>query len=304
VSRTGVASRPGRAAVTAGAGAGVGPGPRAGALARAPVAARLAAAALRAHWPEYLIEAAGLAAFMVSACAFAALLEHPASPVRQALPDPLVRRIPMGLAMGGTALALIYSPWGRRSGAHFNPATTLAFWRLGKVAGADAAYYVLAQFGGALAGVGLAGAALGAWVAASPVRFAVTEPGPGGAGVAFVAELAMGFALMSVVLAVSNRADLARWTGACAAAVVAACIVVEAPLSGMSLNPARTTGSAAWAGRWTALWVYLTAPALGMLLAAELRRRRSDRAPVRCAKLQHDGPQRCIFRCGYAAPGR
>jgi aquaporin Z len=64
---------------------------------------------------------------MLAACAAATVLEHPASPLRQALGPPLLRRGLMGLAMGLTALGLIYSRWGRRSGAHFNPATTLAF---------------------------------------------------------------------------------------------------------------------------------------------------------------------------------
>src|SRR3990167_9502913 len=63
------------------------------------------------HWPEYLIEAAGLGLFMVSAGAFAVGLFHPASPVTLALPDPLLRRALMGAAMGLTAIGLIYSPW-------------------------------------------------------------------------------------------------------------------------------------------------------------------------------------------------
>jgi aquaporin Z len=98
----------------------------------------------RTHWPEYLMEAAGLGIFMVSACGFGTLLEYPASPVRQAIPDPLARRALMGLAMGLTAIALVYSPWGKRSGAHLNPAVTWTFWRLGKVAPRDALAYPLA----------------------------------------------------------------------------------------------------------------------------------------------------------------
>ena len=76
------------------------------------------AAALRRHWPEYLIEAFLLGAFMVSALGFTVLLEHPGSPVRAALPDALVRRALMGCAMGATAISLVYSPLGQRSGAH------------------------------------------------------------------------------------------------------------------------------------------------------------------------------------------
>src|SRR6202008_517788 len=109
--------------------------------------------ALDQHWPEYAAEALGLGLFMVSACLFGTLLFHPGSGVAAALPDVLARRLLMGLAMGGTAMALIYWPPGRRSGAHLNPATTLTFWRLGKVAGTDAAWYTLAQTVGGLAGI-------------------------------------------------------------------------------------------------------------------------------------------------------
>jgi aquaporin Z len=66
--------------------------------------------AIKRHWPEYLIEAACLGIFMISAFTFGTLLEHPLSPLRQAMPNPLLRRFLMGLAMGATAIAIIYSP--------------------------------------------------------------------------------------------------------------------------------------------------------------------------------------------------
>src|SRR5262249_46293006 len=105
------------------------------------------------HWREYSIEAICLGLFMVSATGFASLFQHPASPLAGWNPH----RIPMGIAMGLTAMALIYSPLGRRSGAHMNPAVTLTFLRLGKIAPADAAGYVTAQFCGGLAGIFVAG---------------------------------------------------------------------------------------------------------------------------------------------------
>ena len=76
-------------------------------------------------------------------------------------------------------------------------------------------------------------------------------------------------------------------------------ISVEAPLSGMSMNPARTFGSALAARLWTALWVYFTAPLVGMLLAAELYRRTRGPERVYCAKYHHRNTQRCIFNCGF-----
>jgi aquaporin Z len=257
-------------------------------------------AALRAHWPEYLIEAALLGLFMLSACVFGTLLGHPDSPVVQAVPGELARRALMGAAMGLTAIGLIYSPWGRRSGAHFNPATTLTFWRLGKIAPVDAALYGVAQAGGGIAGVVVAAAVLGPPLGAPGVRYVATLPGAVGPLGAFLAEVVITFVLMSVVLTTSNTAGLARFTGLLAGALVATYITLEAPLSGMSMNPARSLASALPAGAWPTLWIYLVAPPLGMLLAAEVYVRRRGLAGVFCAKLHHDASQRCIFRCRYA----
>ena len=255
--------------------------------------------ALMRHWPEYLMEAAGLAGFMVSACLFTIVLEHPASPLRQAIAEPLLRRVLMGMAMGGTAVAIIYSPWGQQSGAHLNPAITLTFFRLGKVRGWDALFYVAAQFAGGATGVLLVTLLAGQAVGHASVHYAATLPGAGGPGVAFAGEVVISFGLMLVVLTVSNTGWLARLTGLFAGLLVATYIVVEAPLSGMSMNPARTFGSALPAQLWTALWVYFTAPPLGMLLAAEVYLGRKGAHGVICAKLHHQNTQRCIFRCGY-----
>lgn len=258
-------------------------------------------ATLRRHWPEYAIEAFLLGAFMLSASAFGILLEHPASPVRGALPDPLLRRFLMGTAMGTTAVVLIYSRLGKRSGAHFNPAVTLAFYRLGKVALPDALLYVVSQFLGATAGMGLASLFFGALLADPTVRYVATVPGSLGAPGAFVGELLISFVLMTVVLWTSSVPRVERLTGILAGVLVALYITLEAPLSGMSMNPARTFGSALPSGLWTAWWVYLLAPLAGMLAAAEAHGRLRRAPRVRCAKLHHANRQRCIF-CGANTP--
>ncbi len=257
-------------------------------------------AALRSHWPEYLIEAAGLGLFMISALCFTALLEHPGSPVRAALPDPWLRRAWMGLAMGATAMALVYSPFGQRSGAHFNPAMTFTFFRLGKVAGPDALFYATAHFSGAVAGVMLAALLLGPRVADPRVAWAVTQPGAAGPAAAFAAEVAISCGLMLVALFSSNSRRTNPFTGLFCGLLVAAYISLEAPISGMSMNPARTFGSATGARVFESLWIYFTAPPVGMLLAAEIFVRLRGGARVRCAKLHHQNRRRCIFRCGWA----
>ena len=259
---------------------------------------------MKLHWPDYFMEAAELGLFMISACAFGVLFEHPASPVRQAIADPLPRRGLMGLAMGATAIAIVFSPWGKQSGAHFNPALTFTFWRLGKVRGRDALLYALFQFAGGLAGVALITPVLGALLADPAVNFVATLPGPHGLGIAFLTEAAISFVLMGVVLAVSDTTRLARFTGIFAGALVAANITLTAPLSGMSMNPTRTLASALPASAWMGLWIYFTAPPLGMLLAAQLYLALRGRAAIRCAKLHHQNSKRCIFCAFHRAPRR
>jgi aquaporin Z len=259
-----------------------------------------ALSALATHWPEYLMEAAGLGLFMISACAFTVLLFHPESAMVRALPDGDLRRLLIGIAMGLTAIAIIYSPLGKRSGAHLNPAVTLTFWRLGKIEGWDALFYIVAQFIGGAAGVLLATQLLSRMLIADmAVNYAVTVPGAGGPWVAFAAEAAISFGLMLMVLVVSNRPALNRYTGFFAGTLVALFITFEAPMSGMSMNPARTLASALPAHVWTGAWLYFTAPVLGMLVAAEAYLLWQGQSAVLCCKLHHENHSRCIFRCRY-----
>jgi aquaporin Z len=255
---------------------------------------------LKNHWPEYLIEGTCLAVFMVSAFTFGTILEHPASPIHQVLGNPVLRRFFMGLAMGSTAIAIVYSPWGKRSGAHINPSTTLTFLRLGKIDTCDAIFYVAAQFIGGSIGAVSAAIALSAWASHPAVNYVVTMPGVAGAFAALIAEMTIAFILMSVVLQVSSTPKLQRFTGLCAGILVAIYITVEAPISGMSMNPARTFASALPAHYWAHLWIYFVGPVIGMSAAAELYLRTWGVSTALCAKLHHENTQRCIF-CGKPA---
>ncbi len=256
-------------------------------------------AALGTHWPEYLMEAANLGIFMISACVFGVLLGYPGAPLHEAIQSPMLRQLAGGIAMGLTAIGIISSPWGQRSGAHMNPSLTLSFFMLGKVQRWDALFYVVFQFLGGIGGVALAYLLLGPALRHMTVNYVVTVPGAPGPAVAFWAEVLISFLMLSTVLAVSNSKRLTRFTPYFAGALVATYITFESPISGMSMNPARTFGSAVWARQWNSLWIYFTAPPLGMFLAATLYRIRYGLHRVYCVKFHHHNGRSCIFRCNY-----
>ncbi len=253
------------------------------------------AASLRLHWPEYLMEAGEMSLYMFCTCSFATLLQHPASPVRHFFTSGIVRNALMGLAIGATVIALIMSPWGKQSGGHVNPAMTFAFYRLGKIAPWDALLYGIAQFSGATGGVALATFLLRGAPGDGAVRYAVTAPGVYGAAVAFAAELAISFILMITVLLVTNHKGLARYTPYFVGSLYAVNITFETPLSGMSMNPARTFGPAAYGGYWNNLWIYFIGPTVGMVAAGAVFLWARHGAPPYCAKLDHANNKRCIF---------
>lgn len=224
---------------------------------------------LRAHGPDYLAEALGLATFMLCAGALHTAFEHPNSVLNQAL-APWARHGLFGLIMGGVTVGILYSPACSRSGGHINPAVTLAFLRLGKISAGHAAGYVAAQFAGSLIAPLLLLAALGQVFSHPEVEYGATRPGAWGPAGAFWAELLISFVLMVILLIFVNSAGLRRFAPVAAGTLIALYIAVESPLSGMSLNPARSFGSAAVSRDFEGLWIYFTAPPLAMLLAVEL----------------------------------
>ena len=237
--------------------------------------------------------------YLFFACVFATLIQHPASPVRHLIASGLVRRVLVGLGVGATVTAIIMTPWGKQSGGHFNPAVTFTFYRLGKVERWDAFFYGIAQFSGATLGVAVATYVLRGAPKNDAIRYAVTVPGVYGRAIAFVAELGISCGLMLTILVVTNRGTIARYTSYFVGGLYAIYITFEAPLSGMSMNPARTFGSAFQADYWRALWIYFVAPTLGMLIAAQIFLRIRGGVGPYCAKLHHANDKRCIFIHGH-----
>ena len=256
-------------------------------------------AAFLRHWRLYVDEGVELAIFMISACFFTVWLFNPAWPIMHLLSSSALRRLSMGVSMGATAVLIIRSPIGKRSGAHFNPAITLTYFRLGKIDKWDASFYMVSQFIGGICGVGLSALCLRGSLAAPTVDYAVTIPGLGGPAAAFGAEYFMAALLMLIVLWLSNRPPLAQYTSYSVGLLIVFYVFVFAPVSGFSINPARTTASAVFANVWTAVWLYFVAPLLGMLTSAEIYLRVYGAERVLCAKLHPDPSYPCPFLCQF-----
>ena len=210
-------------------------------------------------------ELAGTAVQLGVGFSVVALVTDPSSPLAIAPAD--LRLALVGLTFGVLAALVAVSPAGRRSGAHLNPAVTLAFWLRGRVRPGDLAGYAAGQTAGALVATAGFVALLGRHARA--IGDAVTMPAPsvgalGGAGI----EAALTFALLAVLFATLSSPETARWTPLAAVGALTVLIWAGARLTGASLNPARSLAPAIVAGRFDALWVYVAGPVLGAALAA------------------------------------
>jgi aquaporin NIP len=167
----------------------------------------------------------------------------------------------VSLAFGGVILIAVYS-LGHISGAHLNPAVTFSFWLARRFPGREVAPYIAAQ----VAGATIAGFAIRAAVGSFAI-FAATRPAiPVGA--ALSVEIVLSFFLMLVIMAVATDA---RVSGEVAGLAVGFIVMVDAlmggPLTGASMNPARSFGPALATGQWASHWIYWVGPLVGMAIA-------------------------------------
>jgi aquaporin Z len=243
-------------------------------------------AAFRKNWKHYLQEALGLGIFMISACFFSALLFSEKSSWYHTIPSFMLKNILMGIAMGGTALFIFYSPFTAPSGAQINPAVTLTFLRLDKMCRYDALFFAIFQILGGTIAVYIMQRVMGSILIDDPVHSAVTIPARFGIAWALIIELIIAFITMTIVLFTSADHKLKKYTRILAGCLVCTWVIVAGPVSGFGMNPARSFASALPANIWTAFWIYLLVPFVGMLLAAELflfieRRKAIDHHPVK-----------------------
>jgi aquaporin Z len=238
------------------------------------------------HWVEWGCEFVGTALLLVGGLSAVCLTMGAHSEIRTAIPSEATRLLLTGLLFAGTGSLMAISPWGRRSGAHLNPAVTLAFWLQHKVHPHDVAGYVVAQLLGALAG---ATVVVGLWRGtARGLGDGATTPGRGFGDVAALGtEALMTAALVLMILLLTSSARTARWTPLGNLLLVAALVWQVAPYTGTSVNPARSFGPALLAPKLAPYWVYVVGPLAGSLLACgafALMRARTTQT----AKIFHD----------------
>lgn len=175
-----------------------------------------------------------------------------------------VSHVGVALAFAFVVIAMICAI-GHLSGAHINPAVTLAFWSVRRFPASYVLPYLLAQCGGAVAAAALCRLALGT-AGQSGATIPAVRP-----AAAFGAEWLMSFGLMFVVMAVATDERAAPGVAPIAVGLtVGFCALAGGPLTGASMNPARSFGPAFVGGFWQAHWLYWAAPVTGMLAAARL----------------------------------
>jgi len=244
------------------------------------------------HWRIWGAEGAATALLVAAIVLAAALTLGRGSAVAAALPGRGARFLALGLIVAPVVALISVSPLGRLSGAHINPAVTLGFWVLGRVSRRDLGGYVASQFAGGVVGAALARAVLPAQTAAS-IGGAVTHPAVGALS-AIALELGMTGALLLLIFAFVSNERLARRTPLAIVPVLAALIWLGSPLTGASLNPARSAGPALVFGDLADLWIYLVAPAAAGLLVGALWR--VGPMEPKTAKVFHDPRYPCSLR--------
>jgi aquaporin Z len=249
------------------------------------------------HWRIWGAEAIGTAVLVAAILAAATLTLGRGSPVADALPGPGSRFLALAVLVAPVVALIAVSPLGRLSGAHLNPAVTVGFWALGRVSPSDLAGYVVAQLAGGVAGAALARGLLPERAVTS-IGGAVTHPAVSAAGAVGI-EAGMTTALLVLVFAFVSHARLARLTPLAVMALLATLIWLGSPLTGASLNPARSAGPAVVFADGVDLWIYVVAPAVAGLVTGALWRLVPMRP--RTAKVFHDSRYRCSLACEMPA---
>jgi aquaporin Z len=247
-------------------------------------------------WLLFGAEFMGTALLVAVGLSFVILAFGQDSPMVQLMPSAGLRRLTTGFLFGSTGALISLSPLGKESGAHLNPAVTLAFWLMGKLRARHALGYIVSQLTGAVVGA----LPLLAWGAMGrSVAFGATLPGAGyGVCWALLGEVATTCALIVGLFFFLRHRRLRPFTPALFPILYAVMVFLEAPISGTSTNPARSLGPAVISGTWHGWWIYWLGPLLGTALGvAFFRFTGSGWLTIEVAKFYHFGHDRYgVFR--------
>lgn len=249
-------------------------------------------------WPLFCAELIGTGLLLMVGLSLVILMFGAGSPVARVVPGDAARRLITGFLFGGWGALIAVSRVGRESGAHINPAVTLAFWLFGKLDGRTSLVYVAAQLAGAVLGC----LPLLAWGSMGrSVAFGATLPGDGySLGTVVAGEALATFALVAGLSLFLGFRHLRPYTPLLFPFLYAVMVCVEAPISGTSTNPARSLGPALVSGEWRGWWIDWVGPSIGTLSAVLACSAMARRISV--AKLYHfdSDPHRVFFRTSAA----
>ena len=222
--------------------------------------------------------------------------ERLGSPFIRGAQSTSLRLLVIGVVAAFSAAAVAYSPIGRLSGAHLNPAVTVAFWLQRHVHPVDLVGYVIAQVAGAIVGIAAARLVWGRVVAAPMIHWGVVHSDRGWSNLAAGGvEVLVSTVFIGTVLAMLSHRRTARFAPPVVAAVVATMVWLVAPYTGVAFNPARGLGPALLSGDFGFANVYVIAPVVGAALAVGLWTLSGRRTLT--ASMFHDPSYPSTMRC-------
>jgi len=214
----------------------------------------------------FVAEFAGTALLLLGGLSLVIFMFGSGSPMAHLIPSLKVRQIITGFLFGSVGAAITLSPIGKISGAHVNPAVTIVFWLFRKLEGRLVITYIFAQLIGAIIGC----LPLLLWgTMGRSIDYGATVPGKGySMEVALFGEVITTFSLVMALIVFIAFRKIRSFTPFMVPFLYAIMVPLEADISGISTNPARSLGPAVISGQWDAWWIYMIGPLTGALLAS------------------------------------
>jgi len=231
----------------------------------------------------FISEFTGTALLLLVGLSIVIFMFGSGSPMADLIPGVKVRQMITGFLFGSVGASIALSSIGKVSGAHINPAVTMVFWLFRKIEGRLAITYILAQLTGAIAGC----LPLIIWgQLGRSINFGGTAPGTYyTVGQAFLGEIITTFIMVLLLIVFIGFRKIRQYTPYMFPILYAIMVPLEADISGISTNPARSFGPAVITGEWSTFWIYLIGPVTGALLASLAGSMLAKRITI--AKLYH-----------------